>query len=101
VLVAWSCSINRFELPGFPSLGGLLVSDPGSGAVAVWAPSGYSNSDGARWLGQELFRSLFEKQQSTLGAAIVEAVSEFHVTVGSESMTRHFVLLGDPSVLVQ
>src|SRR6185436_7959254 len=44
VLTAMTCTVNRFAVPGVPSLGEVLVQRPGGGAVAVFGPSGLAES---------------------------------------------------------
>ena len=41
VMSALTCTINRFELPGFQALGAALVQQPGGGAAAVWRPRAF------------------------------------------------------------
>jgi hypothetical protein len=50
VLTAMTCTINRFAVPGVPSLGELLVKSAAGGAGAVWGPSGLSDQGEARLL---------------------------------------------------
>ena len=44
VVTAMTCTVNRFAVPGVPSLGELLVKSPDGGAAAVWGPSGLSST---------------------------------------------------------
>jgi len=106
VVFALTCTLARFELP-FPSLGGELLRSP-EGAVAVWAPSGLSDSRDAVVLGDRFLRELFHGRPAgepvTLGEAIRRALSELR-TVGAGNATTGamvgvYNLLGDPAIVL-
>lgn len=97
-LAALTCSINRFELPGFSSLGEELVRAPAGGAIAVWAPAGESNGGEAPSLGQLLASALYRQPEVRLGDLIVDVAAGFAATGGSTEMLSIYQLLGDPAL---
>jgi hypothetical protein len=101
VVTGFSCTINRFEIPGWASLGELLTIEPQGGAAAVWAPSGLSLDSQARTLGGAYFRSTFEEGRTVLGEAILDALEEFRVRGGLPYLGRIYNLLGDPALQVR
>ena len=104
VLTALSCTINRFEIPGFLSLGSAFVAQPGGAAAAVWAPSGVSVSDAAKLLGQEFYLELGRGQGTSpqrLGDVIQRTLRDFAAAGGNPDVLRIYELLGDPALLVK
>jgi hypothetical protein len=104
VLTALTCTINRFELPGFLSLGAAFVAQPGGAAAAVWAPSGVSVSDAAKLLGQQFYLELGRGQGTSpqrLGDVIQRTLRDFAAAGGNPDVLRVYELLGDPALLVK
>jgi len=101
VFAALTCSINRFELPGYPSLGEELVRGEDGGAIAVWAPSGLSLGGEAGALSQLFVGSLFRVDSERLGDAILEAERRFGEFGGSGQMLTLYHLLGDPATVLR
>lgn len=101
-LVALSCLINRYEVPGIdPVLGEELILSPDAGAAAVWAPTGLSGHAGAAVLGEELFRSLYGNGTGRAGDAVVDALSAYRdATSTSASQFYVYTLLGDPAARI-
>lgn len=97
IVSAFSCSINRFELPGFTSLGEALTIEPTGGAVAVWAPSGLSEDFEAFRLGDSFFASLYAGE-ATLGDAIASAFEAYRQGQGAALMPILYNLMGDPAL---
>jgi hypothetical protein len=97
-LTALSCSINRFELAGFTSLGEALVVEPKGGATAVWAPSGLSLDFEAFRLGSAFFRAVFEAAEPTLGEAVLAAFGAYREGGGVPLTPTIYNLLGDPAL---
>lgn len=94
-LAALTCVINRFEVPGLAPLGDQLVRHAGGGAAAVWAPTGLSDHNQARELGQAFFR---ERGEARLGDRIARALSEFAARGGARDVASVYTLLGDPAL---
>jgi hypothetical protein len=100
VVTAMTCTINRFAVPGVPSLGELLVKSPAGGAAAVWGPSGLSYHGEARQLA-EVFYRLSSEPGDRLGDSVLRSLAEFGALGGDGRMLDIYNLLGDPSLLVR
>ncbi|MBW8765714.1 MAG: hypothetical protein JF630_05575, partial [Geodermatophilales bacterium] len=88
------CTINRFELPGIPALGELLVKRGAGGAAAVWGPSGLSAHGDARLLATRFYHAADER----LGDRIRRAIAELRTLGGDPDLPRIYILLGDPAL---
>jgi uncharacterized repeat protein (TIGR01451 family) len=95
VFVAMTCSVGDFAIPGYPSLGELLLLDPDGGAYAVWAPSGLSRNDLAVSLDKSFFRARFIDGETRLGDIVVRGLGELSVP-GSRPERFMYNLLGEP-----
>jgi hypothetical protein len=98
VLTAYTCTINRFGIPGFASLGEVLVNRTGAGASAVVAPSGLSDHPEARMLGTILTRSVFSIPGFPLGDVVEGATDQFLEDGGSPELLRLLTIFGDPAM---
>ena len=98
ILVGFSCSINRFELMGFQSLGEALTVEPTGGASVVWAPAGLSADIDARAIGSAFFASVFVERAPTVGEAVLSAFDAYRKGRGSRRVPKIYNLLGDPAV---
>jgi hypothetical protein len=96
VIAALTCAVNRFEIPGFDSLGEELVLDPDGGAIAVFAPTGLSLNGAASPLANSLAEIAFDEGAPTLGDAIVGALDRNSAT-NLPFMLHIYTLLGDPA----
>ena len=98
VLTALTCSVGRFDFPGFDTLSESLVRHAGGGVVALWSPAGLSFNHDARQLGDAFLRSTFTSG-TTLGEAARAALAEYHSDLESaEWLPFVFTLLGDPAI---
>ena len=100
ILVSLSCSTNRFDVPGFDSLGEVLIRQEQGGAVAVWAPAGLTAFGQAAVLGQLFLERAFDSGEERLGDAVLGALREYAGAPDSERLLRAFNLLGDPALLL-
>ncbi len=99
IVSSMTCSVGRFELPGYTSLGEALVADEDGGAVAVWAPSGLSINDGAHELNKAFVTALRERE--TLGEAMRDAMAGYEGSdIDFPHMLEIYNLLGDPALRV-
>lgn len=99
VLAALTCTINRFGVPGYLSLGEALVTRAQGGASAVWAPSGLSENPLARQLGDGFLRGAFLSQERMrLGDAVQLSLRQFQAVGGTDEMLRVYTLFGDPAL---
>ncbi len=97
VLVAMTCLAGSSALPGYPTLGELLLRQPGGGAAAVWAPSGMSEND----LAEPLAEAFFGQRQgraARLGDAVVLARRAYRAAQHPAYMLSIYNLLGDPAM---
>ena len=76
------------------SLAESVLKAPNGGAVAVWASSGFTETESQFALDQEFYRQLFGNQTLRLGEAIRNAKA---VTSNSD-VRRTWVLFGDPAM---
>ena len=103
VVSALTCTINRFEVPGFQPLGAALVSQPNGGAAAVWAPTGISMSDEAKLLGQQFYLELGRSSGSgpqRLGDVVLRALQDYGRLGDDPEMAAIYQLLADPALLI-
>lgn len=95
VFVAMTCSVGNFAIPGYPSLGELLLLDTVGGVYAVWAPSGLSQNDLAVRLDKSFFRARFVDGETVLGDIVTRGLGELTVP-GSRAHRFMYNLLGEP-----
>jgi hypothetical protein len=95
-----TCMINRFDVPGVPSLGELLVKSPAGGAAAAWGPSSLSYHGEARQLA-EIFYRLSSEPGGRLGDSVLGSLREYSGLGGDSRMLDIYNLLGDPTLLVR
>ncbi len=105
VMTAMTCIINRFAVPGYASLGELLVKSGAGGAAAVWGPTGLSASGEARLLGERFYRSTGDGSgtgaDARLGDRVLRAIAEFRTLGGDPDLPRFYGILGDPALRLQ
>jgi len=101
VVTAMTCTVNRFAVPGVPSLGELLVKSPAGGAAAVWGPSGLSFHGEARHLAETFYRWASRPEGGRLGDWILQSMRDFGMLGGDEGMLDIYNLLGDPTLVVR
>ena len=102
VLVAASCVIGRFEIPGYDCLAERLVMMSSGGAVAAWSPSALSYNDVSSALTQQVYVEVFAGARGRLGDAVLAALRGYvpPATGGAEQFDPRTVynLLGDPAL---
>ncbi|GEM_PF-2306539 len=98
VLSALTCVVNRYDLPGYDSLGEQLTLAPTSGMAAVFAPSGLSLHDGGKLLNKALLRAVYGAGKTVLGDAILHAMAEYAAAGQRPYMLSIYNLLGDPAI---
>ncbi len=97
VLVAMTCTINRFEISGLAEpLGSVLTRHAQGGALAVWSATGLSNHENARELQRTFIRLAASKPQLRLGDLIVQTL-----TAHPSETAGIYVLLGDPAIALE
>jgi hypothetical protein len=94
MLIAMTCTINRFEIGFVESLGAALTRTPNAGALAVFSSSGLSVHSNASEL-QRTFTQLAAKNpQSRIGDLVVQSLA---TTPGLGDTGSVYLLLGDPA----
>ena len=98
IVTSLTCSIGRFEVPGFVSLAEELVLAPDRGAVAVWSPSGTSVNDEAEVLGDGLLPRLYYQRSGTLGEAVLLSLRSYRAGGQLPYLPTIYNLTGDPAI---
>lgn len=98
VLVALTCMVGRYGVPGYDCLGEQLLMQTGGGMAAVWSPSGLSMNQQAKILGDGFLRGRFEDGAPTVGDMILQALEDLGATGQEPYMLRIYNLLGDPAL---
>ncbi len=96
VLVAMTCTINRFELGFTEALGSALTRQADGGALAVWSASGLSNHEDARAMQRTFMKLAAENPQLKIGELIVRTL-----TAHPGDTAGIYVLLGDPAIALE
>jgi hypothetical protein len=104
VLVAASCLIGRFEIPGYDCLAERLLMTPMGGAVAVWSPSALSYNDVSSALTQRVYAEIFAGARDRLGDAVLATLRSYVPPAGGSAADLDprtvYNLLGDPALQV-
>jgi hypothetical protein len=99
IITVGNCLNGFFTGPGDnPSLAEVLQRSAGSGAIAVWAPTGYGYPQGHRLLLEGFYRAMFRQGITRLGPATTAAKAAAYANSpfwGELIMT--YVLFGDPA----
>jgi hypothetical protein len=96
VVLAMTCTINRFELGNiYESLGSALTRAPGAGALAVWAASGLSATPTAGELERVLLQQAAKTPTARIGDLIVDTFTRNRSAGETGSI---YLLLGDPAI---
>jgi hypothetical protein len=101
LVVALTCVLNRFGVPGFTSLGEALTNRAGAGAAAVWSSSGLSDNGNALSLARFFFAALSPDSAVRVGDAVSRAAGAYTMSGGLEETLAFYNLLGDPALLVR
>jgi len=94
IVTGLSCTINRYEIPGFSSLGEALVAEETGGAAAVWAPSGLSIDAEAQILGEEFARATGDR----VGDRVRQALEGYRARGRESYIPWIYNYLGDPAL---
>jgi uncharacterized repeat protein (TIGR01451 family) len=102
IVASLTCSVGRFEIPGWASLAEALVVEDGGGAVAAWSPSGLSYDSQAMILNRAFVKALYDPETHYLGEAVDGAMKSFSNGGGQlKFMLYIYNLLGDPATRVR
>jgi hypothetical protein len=95
IVVAMTCSINRFDIGVVDSLGAALTRVPNAGALAVWSSSGMSIHSDAAGLGRTFLRLAATQPDARVGDLIVQSLAASK-NLGETGPL--YLLLGDPAL---
>jgi hypothetical protein len=101
VVSALTCVIGRSDIPSVESLAEALVTDADGGAIAVWAPSGLSQSGAAHEL-NVLYAGILQAagEDTPLGDLVMQTLDAFGAAGGSVEMLNTYSITGDPAVQI-
>lgn len=94
VVMAWSCNMQRFDIPGNLSLGEQLLIDGAS--PGVFSATGWSNHVETEALRTAFTKAAFASDAETIGDAMIRAHEA--ARGAPPSMHRVYMLLGDPAL---
>ena len=100
IVVAMTCVVGQYSVPGGQCFGEAMTLQAGSGAVAVWSPTGLSLNGDASALNQWFVRQLGQEGAPRLGDVIRAAVRGY----SGESRRMGawtYNLLGDPGLRIK
>lgn len=95
VVLGMTCIIGDATVPGYPSIGELLLLEKGKGAYAVWSPTGLSANQPAALLNSAFFQAVFVDRQPVIGDAINTALQRFSAPQ-ARYLRSMYNLLGEP-----
>lgn len=95
VIVAMTCSINRFDIGSVESLGSALTRMPNAGALAVWSSSGLSAHAEASELDRTFLRLAAKTPNARIGDLMLQSI-QATPTLGDSGPL--YLLLGDPAI---
>lgn len=98
VVTAMTCFMNNFSYPGYDTLGEVLVTKAGGGAIAVFGPTGLSINSNAVGLDKKLFTSIFRNGKKIIGDAVLQAMEEYRKNDSTTFILDIYNLLGDPAL---
>jgi hypothetical protein len=98
--VILDCLSGYFAQPFYYSIGELLANLPTTGAVGVFAASGFGDTGDHSLLGEELLARSFVEPRLRLGRIATEAKVQAYARGATLDIVRTFTLLGDPATLL-
>lgn len=97
VVLTMTCLNGYFQDVFTTALGKALLTAPNGGAVAVWASSGLTEPNPQSTMNRAMVQALYATPAKTLG----EAAAAAKAAITDIDVRRTWVLLGDPSVVIQ
>ncbi len=98
LLSALTCNVNRFDVPGFASLGELLANQPNGGVIGIWSSSGLSFHPEGMELARLFYLDLAAPGTFRLGDTMLRALTQYANEPGLLETVSLYTLLGDPAV---
>lgn len=96
LVLAMTCVAGRFEIPGFDCLATTLVRQPDGGAIAVWAPTGFSVNEQALELDRNLIKA-YAGGERVVGELILRAGRDLAGSSVPAGLLTVYTLFGDPA----
>jgi hypothetical protein len=93
-----TCVLGQFAEPGRQCLGEAMLMKDGGGAIAVWAPSGYSLDAKAQVLNRAFTEALVKTKTRRVGDMVREAAQEYLNQTNDRNFPGIYNLLGDPAL---
>jgi hypothetical protein len=98
LLAALTCNVNRFDVPGFTSLGELLANQPNGGVIGIWSSSGLSYHPEGEELARLFYLDLGIPGTFRLGDTMLHALTQYANEPGLLETVSLYTLLGDPAI---
>ena len=103
VMLALTCVVGRYALPGYDGVGEALVLQEDGGSAALWGPTGASMNLDAVMIGAGFLRALTrpspEGGPQTLGIAVRDALRDYVAEGGEQDHLPYvYTVLGDPAI---
>ncbi len=100
ILIGITCVAGQFAIPGYQTLSEALLTNPGAGAAAVWAPTGLTLDTFSKVLDESFFTSAFTGGRPRLGDLVLKALRTYSNGGGPLYIPDIYTLLGDPAMRV-
>jgi hypothetical protein len=100
-ITAFTCSAGDFAVPGFDSIGEIVLLAPDKGVVGFIGPTGLSLNDQAQLLNERLFDLIFNSGEAVLGDAMRKALAEFVKSGGTRDLANIYTVLADPALMLR
>jgi hypothetical protein len=97
IVLSMTCLNGYFQDVYTAALGKALLTASGGGAVAVWASSGLSDPGPQATMNQAMVQALYGNAGMTIGQAAAAAKA----ATSDINVRRTWILLGDPSIVLQ
>ncbi|HYA31675.1 MAG TPA: C25 family cysteine peptidase, partial [Thermodesulfovibrionales bacterium] len=101
VMIAMTCEVGEFAVPGYTSLSEAMVLKGDGGAAAVWSATGLSDDTQAMVLNTEFYKAVFSSGKKVLGDAILQAFTRYGAVGSMPFMMDIYTILGDPALRIK
>lgn len=98
VVSAMTCLAGDFAWYASDSITEQLVLKADGGAIATFAPTGFSYNHDARKLDQAVFSAIFDDSEDRLGDAVLNATQRYMEQGGRQYLLPLYGILGDPAL---
>ena len=101
LFITMNCLNGYFHFPYFNSLAEELVKAESKGAIAAFAPSGFSLDSPAHVFHKSLLNELFNGGHARLGDAVLAAQAAYVESGAFPELLSIYHLLGDPALMIK